>query len=436
MTQKGTYLFTSESVTEGHPDKVCDQISDAVLDEIIAKDPKARVACETFITKGLVIVGGEITTHVYVDMDTLVRRVIREIGYTHSRYGFNYETCAVLNAVGRQSPDIAQGVNLGGAGDQGLMVGYACRETPDFMPLPIYLAHKLTRRLTEIRKNKILPYLGPDGKSQVTIEYCDGRPLRADTVVLSCQHTEEVLDRTGKRITEKARRELIEQVIRPVLGRRLLDEKTNFFVNPTGKFVVGGPQSDTGMTGRKIIVDTYGGWAPHGGGAFSGKDPTKVDRSASYMARYIAKNIVAAGLAEVCTVQLAYAIGVAEPVGVLVDSGGTGEVEDELLNQLVRKHFPLTPRGIIQHFKLLRPLYRRTAAYGHFGRTEPGFEWEKTDLANLLRNEAHSLTGIGFSTKLGSFSRSTLRTAPGTAARQRRDNPASNGRKSRARALA
>ncbi|MBI4051480.1 MAG: methionine adenosyltransferase, partial [Elusimicrobia bacterium] len=288
MPRTGRYLVTSESVTEGHPDKVCDQISDAVLDEVLSKDSLGRVACETYITRGMVIVGGEITTKCFVDVDELVRRVIKEIGYTHVKYGFNYETCAVLNAIGRQSPDIAQGVDTGGAGDQGFMVGYACRETPELMPLPIILAHKLTRRLAEVRRSKTLPYLGPDGKSQVTIEYLDGRPLRADTVVISCQHTEEVLDRTGNSITEKAKNEIIETVVRPLLGKRLLDSKTRFLINPTGKFLVGGPQSDTGMTGRKIIVDTYGGRTAHGGGAFSGKDPTKVDRSAAYMARYIA----------------------------------------------------------------------------------------------------------------------------------------------------
>ncbi|MBI4056011.1 MAG: methionine adenosyltransferase [Elusimicrobia bacterium] len=403
MARTGRYFVTSESVTEGHPDKVCDQISDAVLDEVLSQDSTGRVACETYITRGMVIVGGEITTKTFVDVDELVRRVVKEIGYTHSKYGFNYETCAVLNAIGRQSPDIAQGVDTGGAGDQGFMVGYACRETPELMPLPIILAHKLTRRLAEVRRSKALPYLGPDGKSQVTIEYLDGRPLRADTVVISCQHTEEVLDKTGNAITEKAKHEIIDTVIRPLLGKRLLDSKTRFLINPTGKFLVGGPQSDTGMTGRKIIVDTYGGRTAHGGGAFSGKDPTKVDRSAAYMARYVAKNIVAAGLADECTIQIAYAIGVAEPVGLYVDTHGTGEVSEEKLETLVRKHFHLTPKGIIQSLKLRRPIYRQTAAYGHFGRNEEGFEWEKTDKAELLRAEA--LGGKGSTSENGHKSR-------------------------------
>ena len=388
MQRTGRHFFTSESVTEGHPDKVCDQISDGVLDAIFAQDPMARVACETFISRGLVIVGGEITTKSYVDVDKLVRKVVNDIGYNHPKFGFSHELCAVMNTIGTQSPDIAQGVDTGGAGDQGMMFGYACRETPELMPLPIMLAHRLARRLSEVRKKNILPYLGPDGKSQVTVEYLDGRPLRVDTVVLSTQHTEEILDKTGEQITEKARKELIDTVIRPVLGKRLLDEKTVIHVNPTGKFVVGGPVSDTGVTGRKIIVDTYGGAAPHGGGAFSGKDPTKVDRSACYMARYIAKNIVAAGLAEECTVQLAYAIGVAEPVGVYVNTHGTGAVSEEKLSALVRKHFMLTPKGIIQTLKLRRPVFRQTAAYGHFGRDEQGFEWERTDKAAALRDAA------------------------------------------------
>ncbi|MBI5597081.1 MAG: methionine adenosyltransferase [Elusimicrobia bacterium] len=388
MQRTGRHFFTSESVTEGHPDKVCDQISDGVLDSIFAQDPMARVACETFISRGLVIVGGEITTKSYVDVDKLVRKVVNEIGYNHPKFGFSHELCAVMNTIGTQSPDIAQGVDTGGAGDQGMMFGYACRETPELMPLPIMLAHRLARRLSEVRKKGILPYLGPDGKSQVTVEYLDGRPLRVDTVVLSTQHTEEILDKTGEQITEKARKELIDTIIRPVLGKRLLDEKTIIHVNPTGKFVVGGPVSDTGVTGRKIIVDTYGGAAPHGGGAFSGKDPTKVDRSACYMARYIAKNLVAAGLAEECTVQLAYAIGVAEPVGVYVNTHGTGAVSEEKLSALVRKHFLLTPKGIIATLKLRRPIFRQTAAYGHFGRDEAGFEWERTDKAAALREAA------------------------------------------------
>jgi len=373
------FFFTSESVTEGHPDKVCDQISDAILDEILKRDKRARVACETFITIGLVIVGGEITTHTYVDIPRLVRGLIRDIGYTHSKYGFNYETCAILNAIGRQSPDIAQGVAVGGAGDQGMMIGYACRDTQELMPLPIQLAHQLTLRLAFVRKRKILPYLGPDGKSQVTVEYRDGVPHRVDTVVISSQHTEEILDRSGHKISNRAKEEIVEKVALPVIPKKYLDSKTRYLVNPTGKFVVGGPQSDTGMTGRKLIVDTYGGWAAHGGGAFSGKDPTKVDRSACYQARHIAKNVVASGLAEECTVQLAYAIGVAEPVSVMIETNGTGRVPDTRLTRLVRKLFPLTPRDIIDYLKLLRPIYLKTAAYGHFGRNEPEYTWEKTN---------------------------------------------------------
>jgi S-adenosylmethionine synthetase len=385
MQRQGRYYFTSESVTEGHPDKVCDQISDSVLDAVLADDPMGRVACETFVTRGMVIVGGEITTKTFVDIDKLVRTVVSEIGYNHPKYGFDGSSCAVLNAIGRQSPDIAQGVDTGGAGDQGIMFGYASQETPELMPLPIVLAHRLVQRLAEVRRTNALPYLGPDGKSQVTIEYLDGRPLRADTVVLSTQHTEEILDKSGHQITEKSRQEIIEAVIRPILGKRLIDNKTRFLINPTGKFVVGGPSSDTGVTGRKIIVDTYGGRAPHGGGAFSGKDPTKVDRSACYMARYIAKNVVAAGLAEECTVQLAYAIGVADPVGVYFDCHGTGKVDEAKIESVVRKHFQLTPKGIIQSLKLRRPIYRRTASYGHFGRNDADFTWEKTDKVDALR---------------------------------------------------
>jgi S-adenosylmethionine synthetase len=381
------YVFTSESVTEGHPDKVCDQISDAVLDEVLRQDPTGRVACETFITVGLAIVGGEITTKGYVEVADLVRKVVREIGYTHPKYGFNYESCAVLNAIGRQSPDIAQGVDTGGAGDQGLMIGFACKETSELMPLPIMLSHYLTRRLAEVRKKGILKYLGPDGKSQVTVEYREGKPYRVDTVVVSSQHTEEILDKTGKKITKAAIDEIIKKVILPVIPAKLLDNNTKYYVNPTGKFVIGGPQSDTGVTGRKIIVDTYGGMAAHGGGAFSGKDPTKVDRSACYMARYVAKNIVAAGLADRCTVQLAYAIGVAEPVSVMIDTHETTDIDKETLVNAVRKVFPLTPKGIIDHLKLRRPIYRLTAAYGHFGRTEDTFTWEKTDKATALRKE-------------------------------------------------
>ncbi len=382
------FLFTSESVTEGHPDKVCDQISDAVLDDVLRQDPKGRVACETFITVGLVIVGGEITTDVYVDIHNLVRRLICDIGYTDSRYGFNYKTCAILNAIGPQSPDISQGVDAGGAGDQGLMVGFACRETPELMPLPITLAHKLTRRLSTVRKQGILKYLGPDGKSQVTVEYRGGKPARIHTIVLSSQHTTEILDASGEHITEEARQEIIKHVAKAVIDPSMLDDRTIYHVNPTGKFVVGGPQCDTGMTGRKIIVDTYGGMAPHGGGAFSGKDPTKVDRSATYMARYIAKNIVAADLADRCTVQLAYAIGVAEPVSVMVFCDGTERLPNGRLEKLIRKNFDLTPRGIIDTLKLRRPIYTPTAAYGHFGRTEETFTWEKTDKVADLQKGA------------------------------------------------
>jgi len=386
MNFTGKRFVSSESVTEGHPDKVCDQISDAVLDEIMKKDPAGRVACETFITRGMVVVGGEITTKTYVDVDSLARQVIKDIGYTHTKYGFNYETCAVINVIGRQSPDIAQGVDTGGAGDQGLMVGYASDETPELMPLPLMLAQKLSMRLAEVRKKNILPYLGPDGKSQVTVEYHDGKPARIETIVISSQHTEEILDKSGHQITEKSRKEIIDAVIMPVINKKMIDKHTKFYINPTGKFVVGGPQSDTGVTGRKIIVDTYGGVAPHGGGAFSGKDPTKVDRSAAYMARYIAKNIVAAKLAAECTVQLAYAIGVAEPVGLYVDTHGTGVIADEKLSSIVRSSFDLTPKGIIHSLKLRSPIFRRTAAYGHFGR--PGFSWEKTDAAAMLRKKA------------------------------------------------
>src|SRR5438477_5328908 len=381
------YVFTSESVTEGHPDKVCDQISDAVLDEVLSQDPNGRVACETFVTVGLCIVGGEITTKGYVEVADLVRRVVKEIGYTDAKYGFNYQSCSILNAIGRQSPDIAQGVNVGGAGDQGLMIGFACRETDELMPMPIMLAHGLSRRLAEVRKKKILGYLGPDGKSQVTVEYRDAKPFRVDTVVVSSQHTEDILDKTGKRITKAAVEEIIDKVVLPVIPAKMLDKNTKYFVNPTGKFVIGGPQSDTGVTGRKIIVDTYGGMAAHGGGAFSGKDPTKVDRSACYMARYIAKNLVAAGLADKCTVQLAYAIGIAEPVSIMIDTHGAGKIDAEALVAAVRKTFPLTPNGIIEHLNLRRPIYRATASYGHFGRSEDTFTWENTDKAAALRKE-------------------------------------------------
>ena len=387
MACAGKKFVTSECVTEGHPDKVCDQISDAVLDEIMKKDPKGRVACETFITRGLVIVGGEITTTTYVDIDTLTRQVIKEIGYTDNKYGFNYNTCAVLNIIGTQSPDISQGVDTGGAGDQGLMIGYACKETPEYMPLSLVLAHKLSMNLSRVRKAGILKYLGPDGKSQVTIEYDGDKPKRIDAIVLSTQHTEDILDKTGKHITEKSKREIKEKIILPVLDSKLIDKKTRFLINPTGKFVVGGPQSDTGMTGRKIIVDTYGGVAPHGGGAFSGKDSTKVDRSAAYMARYVAKNIVAAGIADKCTIQIAYAIGVAKPVGLFVDTHGTGKISDLEIADIIVKNFDLTPAGIIKNLKLRKPIFRKTAAYGHFGRTDAKFEWEKLTAVPMLKKK-------------------------------------------------
>jgi S-adenosylmethionine synthetase len=384
----GNFLFTSESVTEGHPDKVCDQISDAVLDAVLMQDKHGRVACEAFVSVGLVIIGGEITTSAYVDIHNLSRNLLKGIGYTNSKYGFSAEGCAILNAIGSQSPDIAQGVNIGGAGDQGLMSGYACRETEELMPMPIMLAHKLTMRLAEVRKKGILGYLGPDGKSQVTVRYIDNKPALADAVVISTQHTEDILDDTGNKITEKARREIIDQVVKHVVPDSMLDDSTKYYINPTGKFVVGGPQADTGMTGRKIIVDTYGGMASHGGGAFSGKDPTKVDRSASYMTRYIAKNVVASGLADKCNIQLAYAIGIAEPVSIMVWADRTNKIEESRISELIRKHFDLTPQGMIESLNLLRPIYCKTAAYGHFGREEPDFTWERTDRAKDLARDA------------------------------------------------
>ncbi|MFH1037602.1 MAG: methionine adenosyltransferase [PVC group bacterium] len=389
------YIFTSESVTEGHPDKVCDQISDAVLDKVLADDPRGRVACETFITAGLAIVGGEITTTTYIDVPDLVRRVVREIGYTDPRYGFDSKSCAILNAIGHQSPDISQGVTEGegehkeqGAGDQGLMVGYACRETPELMPLPIMTAHRLCRRLAQVRKEKILPWLGPDGKSQVTVEYRGGRVISIPRVVVAAQHTSEVVDRTGKFMTSEAKKAIRDEVIKPVLKDLYREGDTIWIVNGTGKFEIGGPQCDTGMTGRKIIVDTYGGEAPHGGGAFSGKDPSKVDRSASYMCRYIAKNIVAAGLADRCEIQLAHAIGVADPVSVYVNAHGTSDLSDDELVAIVRDVFALKPRGIIEMLDLLRPIYQKTAAYGHFGREEEGFTWENRDKVDELKKAA------------------------------------------------
>lgn len=382
MIKQGTCFFTSESVSKGHPDKVCDQISDAILDEILRKDKTARVACETYITRGLVIVGGEITTRTWVDVEQIARDVIKDIGYDKALYGFNGNTCAVVNVIGKQSPDISQGVDVGGAGDQGLMVGYAVNETKEFMPLSLVLSHEILKKLESVRKSKKLDYLGPDAKSQVTVEYKDGKPVRVDTVVVSTQHTEKILDKSGNQITERSKKEIADAAIWPVVNK-WADKNTKIYINPTGKFVIGGPQSDTGLTGRKIIVDTYGGRCPHGGGAFSGKDPTKVDRSAAYMARYIAKNIVAAKLASECTVQIAYAIGREEPVGFYVDTDGTGILPDEKLAQIARKVFPLTPRGIIEHFKLRRPIYRETAAFGHFGRN--GFPWEQTDKVGALK---------------------------------------------------
>ena len=377
-------LFTSESVTEGHPDKIADQISDAILDAALADDPMSRVACETLLTTGLVIVAGEITTKAHIDYNGIARRVIGDIGYTRAKYGFDNETCSVLCAIHQQSPDIAMGVDTGGAGDQGLMFGYACNETPELMPLPIQLAHRLAERLTETRKSGLLPYLRPDGKSQVTVEYRDGRPFRVDAVVISSQHAPEVEN-------DQLRSEIREHVIRHTVPGDLIDDNTKYHINPTGRFVTGGPQGDSGLTGRKIIVDTYGGYAPHGGGAFSGKDPTKVDRSAAYMARYIAKNIVSAGLADKCEVQLAYAIGVADPVSVYVDTQGTGRISDAQISKLVRDHFPMKPKEIIDTLKLRRPVYRQTAAYGHFGRTGDGFTWEATDKAEALRTAAEAL---------------------------------------------
>lgn len=376
--------FSSESVTEGHPDKIADQISDAVLDAILAEDPPARVACETFVTVGLVIIGGEITTNCYVDLHRLVREVVRDIGYTDPSFGFNYESCSVLNAIGKQSPDIAMGVNIGGAGDQGLMIGYATNETPELMPMPILLAHRLARRLAEVRKDGTLDYLGPDGKSMVTVDYVDGKPVRIDTVILAAQHTASVLTQDKKAMGQEAKEELKEQVVKTALPQDMLDDETKYFINETGKFLIGGPQSDTGMTGRKIIVDTYGGIVPHGGGCFSGKDSTKVDRSASYMARYIAKNIVAAKLAERCMVKLAYVIGRAEPVSVEVDTFRSGKVAEEKLRKAVIDNFDLTPAGMIRDLKLRRPIYRKTACYGHFGRQEEGFTWEEIDKAPIL----------------------------------------------------
>ncbi len=380
------FLFTSESVTEGHPDKISDQVSDAILDAILAEDPTGRVACETLVTTGLAVVAGEITTTATVDFQKVIRDTINDIGYNDAGFGYDCNTMSVLNALGTQSPDIAQGVDTGGAGDQGLMFGFACNETPELMPMPIQMAHELTLKLSEVRKNDELPYLRPDGKSQVSIEYRDGKPFRVEAVVISSQHSDHVSN-------EQIRSDIMEKVIRPVIPAELLDENTKYHINPTGRFVVGGPMGDAGLTGRKIIVDTYGGYAPHGGGAFSGKDPTKVDRSAAYMARYIAKNIVAAGIADKCTVQLAYAIGVAEPVSVLIDTHETGQIPEDELSKIVRENFKLTPAGIIETLDLRKPIYRDTAAYGHFGRN--GFSWEKTDMAETLKNSVSTSVASG-----------------------------------------
>src|SRR5215469_4384003 len=381
MLQHGRHFFTSESVTEGHPDKIADQISDAILDAVLRDDPTGRVACETLVTTGLAFIAGEISTRTYVDFPSVVRHTIKEIGYTRAKFGFDYETCAVISSIDPQSPDIAQGVDTGGAGDQGMMFGFAVRETEELMPLPLTLAHRLVQRLSEARRKGELDFLRPDGKSQVTVEYDGSRAIRVETVVVSTQHAEAIKH-------APLREAIIEEIIRPVIPASLLTPETKFHVNPTGRFVIGGPQGDTGLTGRKIIVDTYGGSAPHGGGAFSGKDPTKVDRSAAYMARYIAKNIVAAGIADRALIQLAYAIGVADPVSVMVETYGTGKMPEEKIVGLVREHFPLTPRGIIEKLDLRRPIYKATAAFGHFGRRLPDFTWEKTDVAPALSRTA------------------------------------------------
>jgi len=384
------FLFTSESVTEGHPDKIADQISDAILDEVLRQDPHGRVACETLVTTGLVVVAGEITTAGYVDFSDVARDVIAKVGYNRAKFGFDAETCGVISSIKKQSRDIGQGVDTGGAGDQGLMFGFACDETPELMPMPIQLAHQLTRRLAEVRKKNILDFLRPDGKSQVTIEYADGRPVRVDCVVISTQHD----DKISHADLERA---VIKDVIRAVVPANMMDSKTKFHINPTGRFVIGGPMGDAGLTGRKIIVDTYGGYSRHGGGALSGKDPTKVDRSACYMARYVAKNLVAAGLATKVEVQLAYAIGVAEPVSVMADTFGTGVIPDSQITELIRANFKLTPAGIIETLDLSRPIYLPTAAYGHFGRSEAGFTWERTDKAARIKSEASSRGAVAVS---------------------------------------
>ena len=381
MSEKMRHFFTSESVTEGHPDKMADQISDSVLDAVLKDDPKGRVACEVLITTGICVVSGEITTNTYVDVPRLVRSVIHDIGYSDANMGFDSKTCGIINSIQSQSPDIAMGVDTGGAGDQGLMFGFACDETPELMPLPIMMAHKLVRQLSEVRRANKLDFLRPDGKSQVSVEYANGKPKRIEAVVVSTQHDDKIS-------TEELRAQVKKHIIDPVVPSNMVDSSTKYHINPTGRFVIGGPHGDTGLTGRKIIVDTYGGMGRHGGGAFSGKDPTKVDRSACYMARYIAKNLVASGLASRCEVQLAYAIGVAEPVSVMVHTFGTGQVEEERMVELVRELFPLTPKGMIEHLKLRQPIYRKTAAFGHFGRTEPSFTWEATDKAGALRDSS------------------------------------------------
>ena len=379
---RNNYLFTSESVTEGHPDKIADQISDGILDAIIAQDKHCRVACETILTTGIAFVAGEISTKAYVEIPDIIRDTIQQVGYCDATWGFDYRTCSVLTSIHQQSGDIAMGVDSGGAGDQGLMFGYASNETDELMPMPIVLAHRLTKRLADVRKKNILPWVRPDGKSQVTIEYRDGKPVRIDTIVVSTQHSDKITSR-------QIERDILQHVIKPVMPKGIYDPvSVKHYINPTGRFVTGGPMGDTGLTGRKIIVDTYGGVGSHGGGAFSGKDPTKVDRSASYMARYIAKNIVAAGLAAKCEIQLAYAIGVADPVSILVHTKDTETVSPEVIDKLVRKHFPLTPRGIIDHLRLRRPIYKKTAAYGHFGRSEKEFTWEQTDKVKALRKDA------------------------------------------------
>ncbi|MHB9038261.1 MAG: methionine adenosyltransferase [Armatimonadota bacterium] len=374
-------MFTSESVTEGHPDKMADQISDAVLDAILEQDPTGRVACESLLTTGMVIVAGEITTRAYVEIPDIVRRTVEQVGYSRAKFGFDFQTCGVLTAIQSQSPDIAMGVDTGGAGDQGMMFGFACDETPELMPMPIMLAHKMARRLAAVRKDGEVGYLRPDGKTQVTVQYEDGKPVRIDKVVLSTQHQPNIPQST-------IREDMIEHVISKILPQDMVDDKTEYFVNPTGVFSVGGPQGDTGLTGRKIIVDTYGGMAKHGGGAFSGKDPTKVDRSAAYMMRYVAKNIVAAGLAKKCEIQVAYAIGKAEPMGIMVDTWRTNTIPEDKISDLVWKYFDLTPRGIIDKLNLRRPIYKQTAAYGHFGRTDLDVPWEETDMADILKKEA------------------------------------------------